>query len=361
MAPYQKYVQRPGHSIAASVVLPLLDVVVVSLRFSIRRRQSQGLKMDDWLMIPALLLLWGISISVLYGVSHEAIAYPVKVPADFHGSSLALTTSQISLVYQIQWAYTVMLPLTLGCIKTSFLFFYLRVFAVTRKGATYVILVGMIVFVTAASLAFFLAKLFECELNFWAIWGSTLDLKNYCFNIFDASLWLCIVDFATDIIIISIPIPLIWRLHLSPRKKIAVSGVFLIGSATVIASLVRLVAMINTAQHGFDPNEDGNLVVTESLYWATIECGVGVLVACLPSLRVLFRDITWHSLLNDTKRLLTRKSSNSSMNQVDSLPPSIYYPSSRQGSNTVIGSPTAWEKTMQAGDGAREWKGASAV
>lgn len=102
-----------------------------------------------------------------------------------------------------------MLPLTLGCIKTSFLFFYLRVFATTRKSATYVILVGMIVFVTLASLGFFLAKLFECDLNFWAIWGSTLDLSHYCFNIFDASLWLCIIDFGTDVIIICIPIPLV--------------------------------------------------------------------------------------------------------------------------------------------------------
>lgn len=47
------------------------------------------------------LLLWGIAISVIYGVSQQAIAYPVRVPEDFHGSPLALTTPQISLVYQV--------------------------------------------------------------------------------------------------------------------------------------------------------------------------------------------------------------------------------------------------------------------
>lgn len=54
MAPYQKYLQRPGHNYAASIVLPVMDLVVVFMRLRARIRQKQGLKVDDWLMIPAL-------------------------------------------------------------------------------------------------------------------------------------------------------------------------------------------------------------------------------------------------------------------------------------------------------------------
>jgi hypothetical protein len=81
---------------------------------------------------------------------------------------------------QIQWAYGLMLPLALGCVKTSFLFFYLRIFTVSKRTMASYFLVGMIVLVALWSAAFLFAALFECRLSFWAIWGSTMDILRQC-------------------------------------------------------------------------------------------------------------------------------------------------------------------------------------
>ncbi|KAI0967859.1 plasma membrane protein Pth11-like protein [Xylaria arbuscula] len=315
----QEYFQTPGHAVAVAVILPLLGSVALTLRFWVRTKQRQKLKMDDWLTIPALLLTWGISVAVIYGVSQHSVGYRTEVPPDWNGSPFDLKTRQITIIYKIQWAYGLMLPLALGCIKASFLFFYLRIFAVGKESGNFRLITGLIILVATWALAFFFAALFECRLNFWAIWGSTSDILMQCTLIEHIVLALCISDFITDLIIIVIPIPLIWRLNLSTGNKIAVSGVFLLGSITIVASLVRLILMVGIVQVGFDPNADGNLIVTEYLYWGIVETGIGVVAACLPTLQFLFRGWKWDSIVRSTKNLLKSGFSGSSYARTEDL------------------------------------------
>lgn len=149
-----------------------------------------------------------------------------------------------------------MLPVALGCIKLSFLFFYHRIFAVERNSGISYMLIGMVALITAWTIAFFFEKIFECGTDFWAIWGTTMDMMDNCIDTMQVVLWLCITDFATDVIIILIPIPLIWRLKTSPSKKFATSSVFLLGIVTVAASLCRLIFAAIAVGRGFDPNGD---------------------------------------------------------------------------------------------------------
>ncbi|TGJ82864.1 hypothetical protein E0Z10_g5903 [Xylaria hypoxylon] len=300
----QKYLQKPGHVVAAAVILPLIAIMIVVLRFWTRRKQRQNLKMDDWLIIPALLLTLGISISIIYGVSQHSVGYRTYVPPEWSGTPFELKTRQITIIYKIQWAFGLMLPLALGCTKASCLFFYLRIFSVGSKSAAHRFFAGMIALVALWSAAFFFAALFECRLNFWAIWSSTLDILMQCTLIEHIVLALCISDFVTDLIIICAPVPFVWRLNLSTANKIAVSAVFLLGSVAIITSLIRLVMMVKIVRVGFDPNEDGNLIVTEYLYWGIVETSIGVIAACLPTLQFLFRTLTWESIVRSTRGLI---------------------------------------------------------
>lgn len=142
-----------------------------------------------------------------------------------------------------------MLILTLGCIKASFLFFYMRIFSV-QKTLSYVLLVSLISLVGLWTVAFLVTTIFQCKLQVEALWGSVEDLMTKCFDTLHLILSLCITDFATDVFIIIFPIPLvnpftypdppfgilfltpqeIWQLKLSTGKKIATSFVFLLGS-----------------------------------------------------------------------------------------------------------------------------------
>ncbi|KAK8080940.1 hypothetical protein PG997_008758 [Apiospora hydei] len=314
MAFEQGYWSTPEHVITAAIGLSILDITFLTLRFIARHKQRQPLKVDDWILIPAALLTLGISIAMVYGVSRKAIGYPYEIPPEAQGNALFVTTEQISLAGQIQWTFYLLLPLALGCTKMSFLFFYKRVFAIDRTGATNVLLVGMIVLVSMWMTGFFLTSLFQCKLEFGAAWESPIAQIQHCISQPKQALALTVTDFITDIVIISIPIPLIWRLHLKPAKKVAVTAVFLLGAVTVAVSLFRLVFTARLVQFGFDPNSDATLLITSVQYWGIVESGVAVFAACLPTLAVLVKGRSWDPVANIARSLVNF--SNSSLRRL---------------------------------------------
>lgn len=102
-----------------------------------------------------------------------------------------------------------LLPLTLGFVKTSFLFLYMRIFSVDRRSWTHFMLVGLVVFIALWAVGFTLVTAFGCRLDFAAHWGSTHDLETKCVGSMQAVLALCVTDFVADLAIIGIPIPLV--------------------------------------------------------------------------------------------------------------------------------------------------------
>ncbi|KAI0107680.1 plasma membrane protein Pth11-like protein [Hypoxylon sp. NC0597] len=313
----QHYYQRPGHVIAAGVGLPVADIVVVGLRFWLRKRQKLPLKPDDWLMVPATLMTLGVGICLVYGVSQEALAYPTKVPAESADHAFEIATDQIALASKIEYAFTLLYVLALGPIKASFLFFYLRIFS-TGKGRVRFVLIGLVILVALWTIAWLFESIFDCNLNFWAIWGAVDDMRTECVNTLGADLALCITDFIMDVFIIIVPIPLIWRLKLSTGRKIATSCIFLLGAVSIAASLTRLIVTAQVIAVGFAPGADDILVITLYLYWGMVECGVGVLAACIPTLTSLFRGLTWESVIATTRSFLGSDSSRASFTNLGS-------------------------------------------
>ncbi|KAK3683008.1 plasma membrane protein Pth11-like protein [Podospora appendiculata] len=295
MSPTQAYYQTPGHVIAASISLVIIDIISVLLRLSARKRQKQPLKADDWIILPATLLTAGICIDLVFGVSQQALAHPLVIPADFDGNPFELVTPQTTTTFKVQFAYILMLPLALGCVKLSIVLFYFRVFFTSTQSRTYVLLILFNVFVGMWTVAFFLANLFQCRLDFWAFFHSAVDLEAHCPGTSYIDLALCITNFVTDVMVVCVPIPVIWRLNLSRKHKFTATAVFVLGSVAIVASLLRLIMTARMVSGGFDPDDDGILTITEYLYWGMIECGVAILAACLPVFQVLFRNLSWAS------------------------------------------------------------------
>lgn len=52
-----------------------LSCVVVGLRFYVRRRLRQPLKVDDWLQIPSLIGVTGLAFMYFYGLRMKALGY----------------------------------------------------------------------------------------------------------------------------------------------------------------------------------------------------------------------------------------------------------------------------------------------
>ncbi|KAI4862150.1 hypothetical protein F4820DRAFT_36600 [Hypoxylon rubiginosum] len=308
----QQYYMRAENVIAAAIALSILDIVAVALRFWTRKVQRNPPRADDWLMIPATLVTVGIGIDQLYGVSQRGLGYWTEIPPGYTGSKSDLVTPQLIAKSQVEWAYTLMLPVALGCMKASFLFFYMRVFAIQKQSAIYKTLVGFITVVVLWAVTFVFATLFECGRDFRSIWGSQSEFQKQCTNTKNFVLILCITDFVSDILIIAIPVPLVLRLNLSTSKKIGVCSMFLLGGGTVVASLIRFIMMVGSFIGNFDITSDNILGVTACMYWGMVECGVGVFAACLPTIQVLFRRWIWEPAVSSTKSMFSSRSSRSS-------------------------------------------------
>lgn len=125
---------------------------------------------------------------------------------------------------QMEFLSIVLTPLALGFTKFSVVCFYRRIF----RGKIFSILtIALLVAIAAWGIAFFFAGLFIC-VPVEAFWTQPPGSPG-CFNPIPLFYTGAISDTVMDIIILVIPLPLIWQLHLSTRKKIALSGIFLLG------------------------------------------------------------------------------------------------------------------------------------
>lgn len=109
-----------------------------------------------------------------------------------------------------------------------------------------------------------------------------------------------ILNIATDVALLSVPIPLLWTVHAQLKKKV-VMGCFLLGGVLVIvAAIVRVIVTL-----GSNPS-----TVTINL-WGIRETVIAVLAVNAPVLRPLFTRRFW-SLTSEPTELISCGATNSS-------------------------------------------------
>jgi hypothetical protein len=115
-------------------------------------------------------------------------------------------------------------------VQLSFLLFYRRVFTFhNRKFRNYVYAVGAFAFSSWIGIVF--ATLFNCK-PFAFHWDFTIP-GGYCGDPQRVFLTGLALNLVTDIFIVMLPIPMIWKIQISSAEKIAVSGAFLLGGLYV--------------------------------------------------------------------------------------------------------------------------------
>ncbi|KAH8773856.1 hypothetical protein F5883DRAFT_413135 [Diaporthe sp. PMI_573] len=257
MAPYSGanwfVYATPGHILAAGAALPAVCILVVALRFyarmirhSARDRRRSPFGIDDYLILPAL----------------------------------ALFSTQLLMTA----AY--------GFIKLSIIFFYRRVFIVQKSDWINVachVFTGVVV---AWTLAYIFAVAFSCGTHWSAHWTSYAAMFEHCnggYPIQHIVESLLITDLILDVLIVALPIPRIWSMHLSPLRKLAVTGILLLGAVATGAAAARLAIFITQIERSNDPTLDTNMSVSTVVYWSMIEAGLSLIAACLPTAQHIFR------------------------------------------------------------------------
>ncbi|KAJ5919294.1 hypothetical protein N7466_010237 [Penicillium verhagenii] len=254
-------------------------MVVVGLRFYTRNLQKVAIGIDDYLIIPALLASLGQVALYIYLVKEGGIGY--------HLVDVMKTPQKLITLEKGLYANEILdFPFTVTPAKLSILLFYLRIFSL-RTFRTLAYVVGAIVLGHGVGVLF--AAIFQC----WPIaytWDSSI--AGTCFNQQAFYRWVSLPNILTDVIILVMPLPYVWKLHTAFGHKLALTGVFLLGSLGTVFSILRMTTFFQE-----NATTDPTWVSVKLGIWTILEGGIIIIAACLPSIWPLISKMLPRKLL----------------------------------------------------------------
>ncbi|KAL4880542.1 integral membrane protein Pth11-like protein [Aspergillus karnatakaensis] len=254
---------------AITIALTVLATVAVALRM-IARVKVQQVKFaaDDWFIVASLIPTYAILACTIVGGQYGLGKHVWVVPMD-----------HITRVNQTHFAYVLIYVWAIPLIKLSIIFFYRRIFGTTPI----MYLCGFL------TIGYFIA----CTIAFSACcrppsyyWTQYADpTGGHCvFDLYPFYIGNAAANVATDLLILVVPVPLVWKLQMRTVQKGLVMGIFMLGSFVCIASIIRIYYMI-PLKH----NLDVTWIMADVYVWSSVEPCIGILCACLPTLQPLIR------------------------------------------------------------------------
>ncbi|KAH7411952.1 hypothetical protein DE146DRAFT_674366 [Phaeosphaeria sp. MPI-PUGE-AT-0046c] len=263
-----------------SIVTIVLATMFLLLRLYSRLLKTGRLWSDDAYAIVAAVLLITVSIIILQmSIKGFGLHYwNVK------------TTNAVELLklfYVCQMLYIAVQVFS----KVAILSLYSRLFPESIKWFRWSVR-GMVAFMFSHGLVFFLLVVVQC-LPISSIWDKTITNAR-CLPVSAAigftGAGLSIVE---DFIILLLPLPLVWKLQMSTRKKLGVILLIGIGSFASVTSIVRLKYVLKYS-NSFDSTWDNADVLKWSLIEILAACFCGNLLALRPLIEQIippFRSI----------------------------------------------------------------------
>ncbi|KAL8646453.1 MAG: hypothetical protein Q9226_006849 [Calogaya cf. arnoldii] len=175
--------------------------------------------------------------------------------------------------------------------KLSILVLYYRIFGVDKK-FRYTCIALMII-VAGYGFSCCMAKIFRC-LPVAATWDSSYKGPKRCVDLIATEFVIGWFSIFTDLAILLLPFPMLWKLRLPRWKKFALSVIFMFGAFACAMSIARQAFLYR----GRDTKE--SLVWNNIVF--TLELNVGIICGCLPVLQPLFNLIPFSKYLPSSLR-----------------------------------------------------------
>ncbi|KAK8116901.1 uncharacterized protein PG998_005182 [Apiospora kogelbergensis] len=182
------------------------------------------------------------------------------------------------LIFSAPLVYTV----TVGAAKATLCLFYRRINPVR----SFQIGVWILCFVcVGSSAAICFSLLFACK-PLAASWDPLLADTAVCLDRPAIYVATAAIGVFTDVCLLAFPIPTVVGLKIKLRQKVALIGLFVVGSITMITSIVRLIILLPSLS-----NPDQTYALRSGTLWICIESNLLIMCCCLPTLRQFFRHI----------------------------------------------------------------------
>ncbi|GAB1316449.1 hypothetical protein MFIFM68171_06659 [Madurella fahalii] len=258
--------QRRDYVIASMSIGIILSTVTLVARLWARKSIINQLRIEDWLMVAGTILSYGTAICMLWGVLVTGLHIPF--------SSLPL--DKISGNLLMIWIIQKLQPPTLFCIKASMLIFHSHIFQSRGfRAASWAVGIMTSLWMIAS----ILGTTFQCTpVSFF--WDKKQPGGTCLIGaVHKIGLSSGVLSTVGDIVIYLMPILPLTKLRIDKKTKLGLIGLFTLGLFTVIASILRWVAIINS--HSVTALNSSQVQVG---IWTYLEMSLGVVCGNLPFL-----------------------------------------------------------------------------
>lgn len=210
------------------------------------------------------------------------------------------TTPHFKLQYATGILYYIALPVT----KLAICLTYKRIVDVNRTSKLLIRALIIYLCVTGVGLTIFIMN--ECTpIN--AYWNDQFGPQ--CWKRRSVSNTIFFVNASsntfTDICIIAIVLPVIWKLQMAQRQKLLLYGIVCIGWFAVASSIIRMV-VVSRVLKSTDPAWEA----ADMDIWSCVECNTSLICAAAPCTRPFINMIGPHLLPSYIRRVTNRTTGN---------------------------------------------------
>ncbi|KAL2800951.1 hypothetical protein BJX66DRAFT_104232 [Aspergillus keveii] len=257
---------------SGTIVTVVPATIAVALRFVSRYISRAGFWWDDWVIAVSLVVNWAMGITrwvqvLEYQFGRHRGDVPVRDVVGYQKSFIA-----IQLIYFTNAVLT----------KSSLLLLYQRIFGIVRPfrialAISWFLIISYFIACAIASIAGCLPVSYV-----WTRYD-TPPGPGSCFNEVAFFRWNGIANMLLDILMLLLPLPMVWRMRMSRRRRLLLTGIFGMGGFVCVVSLLRIISFNHSNR------DDPTFTQIYSSTWSSVEQGVGIVCACLPTLRPLRR------------------------------------------------------------------------
>ncbi|KAK7923557.1 hypothetical protein PG985_007628, partial [Apiospora marii] len=255
--------------VVVSAIFPIISLVSLYFRYRVRRSTHADLGPDDWCLSVSWLSSLGMSITVwVFSATAGINRYKAGIdPA---------TTGAVQSLLCI-WIASWFSQVALSTVKIAILFFYKRIFV-----KRYFQVVSWVVIALCGmwGILFLLLVLFGGD----PISKVYTGVGRWRYDVEAVAIANVGTSIALDFLVLSLPLPVISKLRLATRKKVAVAFIFWLGifeGSCCAAAIVRLVLMHRALGEVIDYG--GNIAGQSTQFcFLIIEAHCSILAACLP-------------------------------------------------------------------------------
>ncbi|GKT51929.1 satratoxin biosynthesis SC1 cluster protein 4 [Colletotrichum spaethianum] len=250
------------------VSVTLLALISVALRLFSRHTKGQQLWWDDYLIVWSM--LWNLVVVGFIFAMHSA---GMGIHADKVEMDSIVLMAKYLVVAEILYAWN------LGWTKLSLMLMYYRIFHIPffKKMMWFVI-----TFVFAWVICITFLFIFIC-VPVEKLWYP--DIPGRCIN--QVATWIANAasTIFTDLLILLLPLPQVWKLQLRYAEKIALTFAFGLGFFVVFTSAYRTSVLFTYSA------SDPTYTLAPTVGWTAIEMSAGIVSACLPTIRPAMQRI----------------------------------------------------------------------